>query len=234
MRMIGYSRVSTEEQAAFGYGLAAQRTELERAAEYHGWELVELVTDEGYSAGTLERPGLQHALRRIAAGDADGLVVAKLDRLSRSVVDFGELLDWFKDARATLAALDLHIDTSTPGGRMVANVMIVVAQWERETIAKRTKDGLAAKRAKGEPTGSPAVADNPRLAARIAELRLQGLSLNAMCRALTEEGWPTPRGGKQWRPSSLQTSTGYSRPTARRKRVGLPPLPPRRGRRAAA
>jgi DNA invertase Pin-like site-specific DNA recombinase len=227
-RMIAYARVSTEEQAALGFGLPAQEADLRRAAELHGWELIELVRDEGLSAKTLARPGLQRALRAIARGEADGLVVSKLDRLTRSVIDFGELLDWFRAAGAALVALDMNVDTSTPSGKMIASIIVVIAEWERETIAARTKAGLAAKRANGEPTGRPALADHPELAERIRALHADGLSLHGICAALNAEGVPTARGGATWRPSALQKLLGYERPATRRRRAGLPPLPRRR------
>src|SRR3954447_19995282 len=105
-RMVLYVRVSTEEQASAGNGLDVQNAELERAAEYHRWRVVERVRDEGFSGKDLQRPGLRHALELIAAGKADGLAVSKLDRLSRSVIDAGMLAEWFGDVDARLVALD--------------------------------------------------------------------------------------------------------------------------------
>src|SRR5204863_10202181 len=124
--------------------------------------------------------GLRRALERIAAGEAGGLLAAKLDRLSRSVVDFGVLLEWFTEAGATLVALDLGLDTSTPGGRLVANVFASVAEWERDIIAARTRDGLAAARAQGRSISRPAVADDPALARRIERMRARGMTLQAI------------------------------------------------------
>jgi DNA invertase Pin-like site-specific DNA recombinase len=229
--MVGYLRVSTEEQAQLGYGLDAQEIELERAAEFHRWQLVELVRDEGASGKDLDRPGLKHALQLIADGHADGIAIAKLDRLSRSVVDFGALLEWLEEAGATLAALDLNVDTGTPAGRMVAHVLMAVAEWERRTIAARTKAGLAAKRAKGESTGRPAVADEPGLVERIREMRASGMSLQAIADRLNAEDVPTMRGAERWRASSVQTAAGWRRRPPRRRHPALPPL--QRRRRAA-
>lgn len=230
MRLLAYVRVSTTEQAERGYGLDAQEMAIRETCDRRGWELVELVRDEGLSGKSLERPGLRRALERLAAGEADGLLVAKLDRLSRSVVDFGLLLEWFTEAEVALVALDLGVDTSTPGGRLVANVFASVAEWERDTIAARTKDGLAAVRAQGKPTGRPAVADRPELAERIRAMREQGLKLQAIADTLTAEGVPTARGAKAWRPSSVQSAAGYRRRKPRRKPAVLPDIP--RGRRA--
>lgn len=167
-RVIGYVRVSTSEQAASGLSIEAQRSAIEDACARKGLTLVDVVTDEGLSGSTLDRPGLLRALERIAAGEAEVLMAARLDRVSRSVVNAAALLEWFNEARATLMALDLSIDTSTPNGRLVANVLSSVAEWEREVIADRTRTGLAALRARGKPISRPAVVDRPDVAQRIA------------------------------------------------------------------
>jgi DNA invertase Pin-like site-specific DNA recombinase len=86
----------------------------------------------------------------IVAGDADGLVVYKLDRLTRSMRDFCELVDWFEEAERALVMLEPDVDTSTPAGRAVAHVMTAFAEMERGLIAERTRAALAAKRARGE------------------------------------------------------------------------------------
>lgn len=230
LAVIGYTRVSTAEQAASGYGLKAQETAIREGAKHRGWELAELVRDEGQTGKTLERPGLRSSLQAIADGDAAGLVVAKLDRLSRSVVDFGSLLDWFSEADAVLVALDFDIDTSTPGGRLVANVLMSVAEWERDTIAARTAAGLEAARAEGKAIGPTAVSDRPEVRRRIHELRDRGLSLRAIAAQLNEDGIATLRGGKEWRVSSVQTALGYKRPGRRRRPTALPALKKRKKR----
>jgi DNA invertase Pin-like site-specific DNA recombinase len=230
--VLGYARCSTAEQADSGNGLAAQEAAIRAECERRGWTLLEVVRDEGESGKSLDRAGLSSALERIAAGEAAGLVASKLDRLSRSVVDFGTLLEWFTECEATLVALDLGIDTGTPGGRLVANVFASVAEWERETIAARTRDGLAAVRATGRPISRPAVADLPELRERIAAMRAEGRTLQAIADALNAEGVPTPRGGAEWRPSSVQAATGYKRRSPVRNRAELPKL--KRRRRSAA
>lgn len=227
-RMIAYLRVSTDEQAMSGLGLEAQEATLRRALEYRGWELVDVVRDEGISGSTLNRPGLHGALERIAAGDVDGLVVAKLDRLTRSMRDFCAVVDWFEAARAALVMLEPDVDTSTPAGRAVAHVMVAFAEMERGMIGDRTRVALAAKRARGEATGRPAIADNPELVARIQELHAQGLRLCEIARVLTDERWPTVRGGTTWRASALQSVVGYTRPPRRHRPAELPDIPRRR------
>ena len=223
-RMILYLRVSTDEQVTAGNGLDAQYVQLERAAEYQRWRIAATIRDEGISGKDLSRPGLGRALALIAAGRADGLAVAKLDRLSRSVIDVGELAEWFSSASARLVALDLNIDTSTPSGTMVLFVLAAVAQWERETIAARTRDGLAALRAKGKAISRPAVADQPELTARISSMRRAGMTLQAIADELNAEGVATLRGAALWQPSSVRTAAGYQRPRPRRKTTELPAI----------
>jgi DNA invertase Pin-like site-specific DNA recombinase len=232
VRLIGYARVSTDEQATSGLGLEAQEATLRRAAEFRGYDLVEIIRDEGISGSTVNRPGLQHALERVAVRDVDGLVVAKLDRLTRSMRDFCEVVDWFEEARAPLVMIEPEVDTSTPAGRAVAHVMVAFAEMERGMIGDRTRVAMAAKRERGECIGLPSVLDNPALVARVHELADEGLGRTAIARTLTDEGWPTARGAKAWRASALQIVLGYERPPVRRRRAELPEIP--RGRRRAA
>jgi len=220
--MLGYTRASTAEQAVSGIGLAAQEHAIREECARRGWVLERVVRDEGASGGSLDRVGLRDALEDIADGHADGLLVARLDRLSRSVGDFATLLDWFDVADATLVAIDLGIDTSTPGGKLVANVFASVAQWEREVIAARTRDGLAVVRSEGRPISGPTVSDDAVLMAKIEDMRATGTTYRQIAVKLNEEGIPTLRGGACWRASSLQRILSGPRPATRRKAVTLP------------
>jgi DNA invertase Pin-like site-specific DNA recombinase len=154
--MVGYLRVSTEEQAHSGLGLDAQRETIQRYADAHAWELIWYV-DEGLSAKSLDRPQLQAALTRLHVlpkrRDVDGIVVAKLDRLSRSVHDFSGLLKLAAARRWSVVAIDLGVDTSTPTGKLVANVMMSVAEWEREVIGERTSVAMQAAKRQGRHMG---------------------------------------------------------------------------------
>jgi len=157
------------------------------------------------------------------------LIVSKLDRLSRSVIDFATLLSWFTtEAEATLVALDVGIDTSSAGGRLVANVFASVAEWERDTIADRTRAGLAAARAEGKPISRAAVTDRPELLERIERMRAEGMTLQAIADALNAEGVPTLRGGEKWRHSSVQAAAGYRRRRPRQRTAKLPAVKRRR------
>lgn len=227
LRVIGYCRVSTAEQAESGLGLEAQEQRIRQYADLKGWAVVEIIRDEGVSGATVRRKGLRRALRAIAAGDADGLVCAKLDRLSRSQRDLALLFDWFDQARATLALLDANVDTSSPIGGAILSFMGIMAQLERDLTSERTRSALAELRRQGRPTGRPAVADHPELQRRIQRLREAGRSLQQIADALNADGIPTLRGAPAWSKSSVRTATGYQRPGARRSRATLPALPAR-------
>jgi DNA invertase Pin-like site-specific DNA recombinase len=233
LRLIGYVRVSTDEQARSGLGAAAQRVKITEAVAREGHELVEMVIDDGQHGTTLQRPGLRQGLEMIAACEADGLIAAKLDRVSRSVIDFATLLAWFDDSRATLMILDPVIDTASPSGRLVANVFASVGQWEAEVIGERTTDSLAAKRARGERIGRAAVIEDPNLTKNIREMRGQGMTLRAIVDRLNSQGVPTLRGSASWQVSAVQSVLGYMRPPARRNTDLPDPRPRRRARKAA-
>lgn len=200
-RMVGYVRVSTEEQGQSKAGLRAQRAAIEAECERRGWELVRIEQDV-LSGRTMNRSGLRAALDLCRSGEGSGIVVAKLDRLSRSLVDFAALLVEARDRGFNVVALDLGVDLSTPAGEFLANVMASAAQWERRIIGDRTREALAAKRAAGVRLGRPASVD-VELARRVRLMRGEGLTLQAIADALNAEGVPTPRGGALWRPSSL-------------------------------
>ena len=182
--------------------------------EHAGWQLVEVVRDSD-TGPSLDRPCLRHALERISGGEAQGLVVSDLQRVSRSIVDLGALMTWFRVADATLIALDLDLDTSTPEGRHVASTLIALSARDHQRIASGTRRGLAKGRAVGRPSGRPAVSQQPELVERITAMRAANMTLTAIAAQLNAEGVPTLRGGKKWRPSNISAALGYRRPSAR-------------------
>lgn len=196
---VGYLRCSTGEQADSGAGLAAQRAAISAEADRRGWT-VRWIEDAGYSGKDLNRPGLAEALNLLVAGEASGLVVAKLDRVSRSVQDFAALMETARRHGWSLVALDLGVDTTTPAGELVANVMAAVAQWERRVIGGRTAEALAARKAQGVRLGRP-VATPADVRDRIAELAASGASHAAIARILNAENVPTATGARWFRSS---------------------------------
>lgn len=204
---VAYLRCSTSEQAESGLGLDAQRSQIERYAELYGVTIDRWIVDEGQSAKDLDRPGMAEVLAGLEAREVEGVVVAKLDRLTRSVRDAGDLVErYFATGRARLISVGEQIDTTTAAGRLVLNVLASVGQWEREAIGERTRAALASKRAKGEragtvPYGYRSTTDGrllphaPEQAAisRALQLRRQGSSQAAIAARLQSEGFP-PRG----------------------------------------
>jgi DNA invertase Pin-like site-specific DNA recombinase len=204
MNLIAYTRVSTSEQADSGAGLEAQRTAISNAERNSAWTLAGAYEDAGASGKSLAgRQGLHDALEAIERGDADGLVVAKLDRLSRSLLDFSTLMERSGRNGWAIVCLDLGVDTSTPAGEMMANVLATFAQFERRLIGQRTRDALAVKKAEGVILGRPVSVD-AETAGQISVMRAAGLSFAKIAAALNEDGVPASRDGRQWWPSTVR------------------------------
>jgi DNA invertase Pin-like site-specific DNA recombinase len=210
--VIGYLTTSTDAWSDADEGSAVA---IEATCEDSGWDLLEIVCDRE-NGRTLDRPGLSYALERIAEGRAHGLVVSELQRLSRSPADLSALIAWFADADATLVALDLDIDTSTPAGRQVAGTLIAPGNGESAS-AQASQNGGAEARTHGRP----ALKDHPELIDRISTMRSANMTLQQIADQFNADNIPTLRGGKQWRPSSIQAALGYRRPGLRDR---LPPL----------
>lgn len=215
MKAIGYVRVSTDEQAKSGLGLEAQIAKIKAYAELFDIELTEIIMDEGISGKTLDREGLQRAIKMLKDKKAEGMVIAKLDRLTRNVADLGTLVSTVFD-KAELYSVSEQINTKNAAGRLVLNVLVSVAQWERETICERTKDALQAKKARGEKTGGniPFGFDviNGKLVKNeeeqsiineIKNLKNKGLSLRKIAGILNEKGIVT-KNGKAWTATQIQ------------------------------
>jgi DNA invertase Pin-like site-specific DNA recombinase len=171
--MFGYTRVSTDEQAMSRNGLEAQHETIAAESARRGWD-VEYFSDEGVS-GKLIAPKLQEVLQLLASGQGDGLVVAKLDRLSRSIVNAANIIESAQAQGWSLVILDLGVDLTTAAGRMMAMNLVNFAQYERELISERTKAALAAKKRRGERIGRPRVA-TPSVVRRIVQDREAGLT----------------------------------------------------------
>lgn len=221
-RVVGYVRVSTEKQASEGVSLAAQEAKLRAYCLAMDLDLVAVEVDEGVSAKSLNREGLAKALARIDAGEASGLIVTKLDRLTRSVRDLGALVECYFGKRADLLSLADSIDTRTAAGRLVLNVLVSVAQWEREATGERTSDALAHLKAAGVKLGGEAfgwvrsesrddegrriveaVEAEVSAIERVFALKAEGLSLRAIAAQLEAEGIATKRGGR-WQAETVR------------------------------
>jgi DNA invertase Pin-like site-specific DNA recombinase len=222
-RAVGYASVSAADDQN-NAELKAQVRLIQEACQRRGLTLVKVVRDvESHASSDLRRPGLTYALDRLSARDASCLVVSSLERLTRTAANLGALLGWLTECDARLIVIDLDLDTGTEEGQLGARALATVGGLERRKLEERTRKGLAAAR-EMRRSGRPAVSDRPSLKQRIADMRAQGMTLQAIADTLNAEGVPTLRGGAEWRPSSVQAAAGYKRP--RRKGVLQAPAPP--------
>jgi site-specific DNA recombinase len=214
-RVIAYVRVSTEKQADGGHSLEAQRAKVGAWCALHDAELVAVCEDAGLSGSSLDRPALAAALAELEAGRADALLVCKLDRLTRSTRDLGELMDRATAGGWALLSVAESLDTSTAAGRLVVSVLGAVAQWEREAVGERTAAAMGAMKAAGLYCGGTvpygyrvengALVDEAAeqaVKAAAVELRAAGLSLRRIGAELAARGL-VPRGGGSWNARSV-------------------------------
>ena len=202
-KVIGYLRVSTDEQAVSGLGLGDQRATISAEAARREWADIEFLSDEGFSAKNLSRPAIATALEMLRAGQASVLVVSKLDRLSRSLLDFATLMDRARREGWELVVLDLAIDTTVPSGQLMANVMAAFAEYERQLIGARTSAALQQLKAQGRRLGRPRTLP-AEVTERIVTARADGCTLASIADGLNRDGVPTARGGARWYPSSVR------------------------------
>ena len=201
-RAIAYIRVSTNQQADQGHSLLAQQEKVNAYASLYDLEIVETVVETG-SAKNLNREGLQGALAQIKSGKADALIVVKLDRLTRSVVDLGYLVETYFN-KAGLLSVSEQIDTRSASGRLVLNVLASVSQWEREAIGERTAVVKQSMKANGLYCGgivpygqmlvSGELVTNPNEQAiinRAKALKAEGHSLRTIATMFSNEGLKT-------------------------------------------
>jgi len=210
MKVIGYVRVSTTKQEISGLSVEAQSLKIRQYCELYDLDLVDLIIDSG-SAKTLERQGMKSALQALKSGEAEGLVVAKLDRLTRSIKDLNVLIEEVFTKAALISVAD-QVDTTTPSGRLILNILMSVSQWEREEIGARTKVAMQTKKAKGEYTGGKAPLgwkvdaqgnevpdeDEQDLISTVRAYRALRLSYSAIAQKLTEADFTSRTGSAKF------------------------------------
>jgi site-specific DNA recombinase len=216
MKTVGYVRVSTDKQADRGVSLEAQAEKIRAMAVVHNAELLDIIVDGGESAKSLNRPGMSRLLALVDVGEVQAVIIAKLDRLTRSVRDLCTLLERFERRSVALVSVAESLDTGTAAGRLVLNIMTAVSQWEREAIGERTRDAMSHKRTNGERVGNiqfgyrlapdgvhvePDDAEQAAIAA-IRKLRASGRTLRQIAKDLNHEGRRTRR-GSEWRLESV-------------------------------
>lgn len=204
VRAVLYRRVSTREQGDSQLGLDAQLASLTKEVDRRGWQVVASERDIASGTKTNGRQGLALLRRMLDGREADVLMIAKLDRLSRSVVDFAQLLKAAKRRGWAVVCLNPDVDTTTPNGKLCAGILMQVAEWEAEVISERTKDAMAAAKEKGARFGNPSPL-NPNTLRLIRRLRKRGLGARRITGYLNEHEVPTPNEkGKRWHLSQVQ------------------------------
>lgn len=206
-----YTRKSTEEGLEQEFNsLDAQRESGEAfiASQRHeGWELIpQHYDDGGFTGGNMDRPALKRLLADIAAGKVDCVVVYKVDRLSRSLLDFARMMEVFEQHAVSFVSVTQQFNTASSMGRLVLNVLLSFAQFEREMISERVRDKVAASRRKGKWSGgmpllgytvekTKLVVDETEAAQvrQIFELYLEHQSLLPTVTELNRRGWTTKR-----------------------------------------
>lgn len=204
-RLIGYVRVGPMEPRSHRPRLETQRAAIAAACDGRGWELVG-IEEDARSGRTRRRPGLRRALAACRAGQAEGVIVASLDRLTYDLADLAELVSEAVRDGFAIVALSPEVDLDSDRGAAVGAVLAEAAGWtprsivrRAEVLARRVQDEAPVSRRAGRPSSTPHdVAD------RIRQMRERGLTLQAICDTLNREGIPTPRGGALWRPTSLR------------------------------
>ena len=234
LRCAIYTRKSTDEGLEQDYNsLDAQRDSGEAyiaSQKHEGWVCLPTRYDDGgFTGGNMERPALKRLLADIDAGQVDCIVVYKVDRLSRSLIDFSKIMDVLERNKVSFVSVTQQFNTSTSMGRLMLNVLLSFAQFEREMISERTRDKMAAARRKGKWVGGRPVLgydivsngnggrvsvneEEAQQVRQIFELYLQHRSLLPTMRELNRRGWRTKqwttkkghvRGGKRFDKTSL-------------------------------
>ena len=217
MKALGYIRVSTSDQADSGLSLAHQESKIKAYCEALDISLVEIVSDAGFSAKTLNRPGMTEVINQIKSKSVDAVVILKLDRLTRSVKDLGAIVELIEKNNVALVSVQDSINTSTAAGRLILNVLGSVSQWEREANGERVKAALSVKKGAGERVGTIPFgytlasdgialvenADEQNTLKIIRKLRSDGLSLRKIGAELDKRGIATKKGGK-WQAATIK------------------------------
>ena len=216
MKAIGYARVSTDKQADSGVSLEAQQEKIRAMAVVQSATLVDVIVDAGESAKSLDRPGMERLLALVDARKVDTVIIAKLDRLPRSVKDLALLLEHFTRRGVALVSVAESLDTNTAAGRLVLNIMVSVSQWEREAIGERTRDAMAHMKTTRQvysPTPYGFQRDGDTLAAaddeqgtvqQIRAWHAAGWTLRKIAGELNRLGVATKNGGAAWYASTVR------------------------------
>ena len=212
MKAIGYTRVSTDEQAREGISLDIQRGKIRAYAELKGLDLVEIAEDAGFSAKDLKRPGVQRVIEAAHKRQVQAVIVFKLDRMFRDAADALTVTKAFDKRGVSFHSICETLDTQSAMGRFFFTTLAGFAEMERAKISERTRDAMAHKKRNGERVGEVpygwTLADGnghlvrheaeQRVIERVRDLRNSGLSLRDIAGELDDAGIPTKKGRRTW------------------------------------
>jgi DNA invertase Pin-like site-specific DNA recombinase len=215
MQVVGYARVSTEDQAREGVSLGTQEVKIAAYVTVKNWTLREIIHDEGVSAKSLKRPDLKRLLALVDACQVDVVIVYKLDRLTRSVVDLDRLMKRFERRHVALVSLQESLDATTATGRLMMNLLASVSQWERVVIGERTRGAMQHLKAQAHVYSRPVFDDAAILIWMQAE-RAAGRSYDTIADLLNAAGTPTTRGGR-WQGNTVRRILLRTTPRAERR-----------------
>lgn len=214
-KVVGYIRVSTEDQAKEGISLVVQEEKILTYAKLWNLGSVEIIRDEGRSAKNLKREGVQEVIRLVKEGEVKHLIIYKIDRLSRDAVDLLTMVkELFKPENVQLHSITERIDTVSAAGKLAFGIQVQVAQYERDVISERTKAVLQWKKKNGQDLGTAPlgfemkdkkfyeVAAELQVVREIKRLRRKHFTFRAIARQLNEEGIATKQ-GKRWHPGTV-------------------------------
>jgi len=217
MDAIGYCRVSTQEQETEGVSLEVQAAKIRAYCELHEVGLIGIETDVLSGKRADNRPALQSALAQIQAGEAQALVVFKLDRLARNTIDALQISEAIRKAGATLHSITEKLDTGSAFGKFFYTMLAALAELERQQISERTRVALQYKRQAGFKTGGTVPfgfevdgegrlilhADEQEALQMIRNLRAEGYTYRAIATALEQAEIPTKQGRTKWHPQTI-------------------------------
>jgi DNA invertase Pin-like site-specific DNA recombinase len=203
VRAVGYVS-GADKQALTGPAVRKQIAAIDEICDRRGWELIEIVRDVTSQGGGQNAQGRAYALERVAGEKPSCLVVAELGRLCESPDELGRVIGWLRERDVRLVAVDADLDTWTEDGRLAADALVSVGELEHRKTRRATVHEL------------------PALRKHIVAMRASGMTLQAIADRLNAEKVPTLRGGKLWRPSSVQVALGYRRPGQGRTAGSLP------------
>jgi site-specific DNA recombinase len=214
--VIGYCRVSTNDQAVEGHSLESQRARIERWAQERGYQVAAIYVDEGISGKRADnRPQLQQALAQVCR-DKGMLVFYSLSRLARSVIDAATIAERLRKNGAGMASLTEPVDTSNAAGRFIYSILAAMAEFERETICERTRGVLGYMKSAGKVVGTVPYGrirngddlvecpDEQEVIVRMRTMRAAGNGYRLVARTLNNDGVKAKSGG-EWSPQAVKS-----------------------------